>query len=138
MSNKIKKWATEFDLVKVAQHPVNVMVIAMLKKTRPDSHSDSGEEFIIGLEKLPDANVYTPRRPYGYIMAYTDNGVVFALALGTGVFFRFYESQQWAIENGGKPYPDLGPEWFSIEVKYDKGKTTSKWLQRAFDDAINL
>lgn len=141
MRKKKPAWPADVDLAQRFPHPANVSVVAFLTNGyRWSAHSDPAEEFYFGVKDIAGAKVYSPdSKHFAYEMAYTPRRVIFGLVLGMGgIYLRLPKSKEWAKANGGNPFPEIGPEWYEFEVKYDRGLSSSKWLGRANDEASTL
>jgi len=141
MRKKKPAWPADIDLAQRFPHPTNTSVVAFLTNgSLWSAHSDPAEEFYFGLKEIPDAKVYCPDiKSYAYHMAYTPHGVIFGLVIGlSSIYLRLPQSQEWAKSNCRNPFPEMGPEWYEFLVNYDRGFSSSKWLRRAYDEAVAL
>ncbi len=138
MHKKKPAWPADADLAKRFSHPANTSIVALLTNGYPwSAHSDPAEEFYFGRKDLPGVEAYCPdSEHFAYEFAYTDNGIIFGVVLGMrDIYVRLPKSGEWARTLGGAPFPEIGPDWYAFEVKYDRGVSSSRWLRRAYDEA---
>jgi len=97
--------------------PENESMIVFLKQYQPSAHADMVEILVKSTELLPKVQFYCPDTDnHAYYLAHTDNGVMFAAAIGlSALIFRVPKSaMSGALVKGGEILKELGDSWVSF------------------------
>ncbi len=97
--------------------PENESMILFLKQYQPSAHADMVEMLVKSTEQLPSVQFYCPDTDnHAYYLAHTDNGVMFAAAIGlSALIFRVPKSaMSGALVKGGEILKELGDSWVSF------------------------
>jgi hypothetical protein len=127
-------------------HPENAQLLALLRST---AVRGKGNEFDLEgyeLHTHPDLcdhlrslNPYCFRGAYGVPVLANDRSVVFAVARGTSFLaFRLSEPEHSEALAGGKPFPEAGQDWVSVEAWRIDKDTLLKWCRAAHATANRI
>lgn len=96
----------------------NEAVVSFLCERSPSAHSDLVDELMFAAQDAPDSHLYCPDKAnYAFFAVHRSDHTIVALALGMRqIVFRLPELLVTnALQDGGLPFPELGPEWVSFE-----------------------
>ena len=108
---------TNWKIDSIFSTPPNAAVLRFLVEKSPSAHSDLVDELRLATQDLPDAYLYCPdRAKYAFFAVHRADHTIIALALGMRqIVYRLPNLLiPKAIQDGGRPFPDISPEWVSL------------------------
>lgn len=120
-------WPTE-ELKRRFNLPENAGLLRYLEERSPHAHSDLGVLLFDAPKELPGAGLFGPNiAACSYVFAHTRSGVAFVLAAGMrNLILRLGRPHPET-----EPFPDIGPEWFSLEPFHpDRSRARNAGLVR--------
>ena len=120
-------------------HPQNAALLKFLKTDAVQGRGDAFELEGWQLHTHPDLcdhlralNPHCYRGAYGVPVLANDEAVVFAVARGTSFLaFRLSDPERSEALAGGKPFPEAGQDWVSVEAWRIDKDTLLKWCRAA-------
>lgn len=109
--------ATQWEIDTKFSTTKNEAVLRFLVEKNPSAHSDLVDELRLAALDLPDAHLYCPNKAnYAFFAVHRSDHTIVALALGMRqIIFRLPSLIiPQAILDGGRPFPDIAPEWISF------------------------
>lgn len=100
----------------------NSTVLAWLERVQPSAHDDVASAVIASAKGLGGVQHYCPNpASYAWLGLHTTGNVIFALASGMNtVAFRLPpDAFKSALDAGGVPAIDLGPDWIQWQLGWD-------------------
>ena len=89
-------------------------VLRYLADKAPSAHSDLADELRLAAQDVPGARLYCPDTArYAFFAVYRPDFTIVALAVGMKqLVFRLPSTRLAdALQDGGAPFPEIGPEW---------------------------
>jgi hypothetical protein len=130
-----------------ADHPLNAPLLKMLKaqgvKGSGDVYDLDGWQLHTHpdlCEHLQALNRACYKGAYGVPVLANDRTILFAVALGTSFLaFRLSEPERSeATAAGGKPFPEAGGDWVSVEAWRTETELLKKWCRAAHSTANSI
>ena len=97
----------------------NAAILRFLCERSPSAHSDLVGELRLAAQDAPDSHLYCPDKAnYAFFVVHRSDHTIVALALGMRqIVFRLPKLLiPNALQDGGVPFTDIGPEWISFTL----------------------
>ena len=125
------------------KNAANESVIDFIRRANPFAHTDVGIRLLDLGKELPGSSAYCPSyKSCAYVVLHNDADRIFGIAYGQrGLAFRLAPASfATAVDDGGTPEPNIGPDWLSFAAYDSKGVTGAldrlrRWCAQAFADA---
>lgn len=101
------------------RHPANAEIVRFLQEQTPSAHGDLTSEMVLAAQGLRGVHSFAPMpATYSYELLHTDDGVIFAVAVGRSTLLLRIPSITPGsdLERYGAAFPPLGPEWVALSA----------------------
>ena len=105
------------ELEGLLDRPENAQIIKFLNDYQSSAHGDIVQLLVESANELPDVKFYCPDTDnYGYYLAHTVDGIIFAAAIGmSALMYRLpKQSMSAALTKGGEVFSEIGEPWVSF------------------------